>query len=91
MVRDNEDVVVAVSYWQVFSLLDLEVAEASTMRKGFEFVKACLFWISLRSHMLLMWFLLWILVNKSLSYVGSIIKDYISYNVCFGSLNFLYV
>jgi len=43
MVRDNEDVVVAVSYWQVFSLLDLEVAEASTMRKGFEFVKACLF------------------------------------------------
>jgi len=37
--RDYEGVVIAASCCQAFSLLDSEVAEALTMRKGLEFAK----------------------------------------------------
>jgi len=88
VVRHNEGVVVAASCWQIFSLLDSEVAEALAMRKGLEFAKDMCFInliaesdasnviSALNTH------------QQSSTYVGSTIKDCISFNICFRSLNF---
>jgi hypothetical protein len=91
VVRDNEGVVVDASSWQVFSLLDSEVAEALAMRNGLEFTKGMCFLnliaesddynvvLALNVH------------QQSLNYVGSIIRDCISFKGVFRSLNFLHV
>jgi len=91
VVRDNECVVVGASSWQVFSLPDSEVVEALTMRKGLEFAKDMSFLnliaesdvsnvvLALNAH------------QQSPNYVGSIIRDFISFKGSFRSLNFLHV
>ena len=91
VVRDNEVVVIGASSWQVFSLPDSEAAEALAMRKGLEFAKDMCFFesysiircsnvvLALNAH------------QQSPNYVGSIIRDCISFKGNFLSLNFLHV
>jgi len=91
VVRDNVDVVVGVSSWPVFSLPNSEVAEVLAMRKGLEFAKDMSFLnliaesdasnmvLALNAH------------QQSSNYVGSIIRDCISFKSSFRSLNFLHV
>ena len=91
MVKDNEGVVSAASCWQVFSLSDSVVADVLAMQKCLEFVKQMYFLnpitesdtsnvvLALNAH------------KQSPTYVGSIIGDCISFNVCFCSLNFLHL
>ena len=88
MVRDNECVVVGASSSQVFSLPDSEVAEAFTMRKGLKFAIDISFLnliaesdasnvvLALNAH------------QQSSNYVGSIIRDCISFKGSFRSLIF---
>ena len=91
VVGDNEGVVIGGSCCQVCSLLDSEVAEALVMRKGLEFAKDMSFMnliaesdasnvvLALNAH------------QQSSNYVGSIIRDCISFIGSFHSLNFLHV
>jgi ribonuclease HI len=91
VVRDNEGVVVGASSWQVFSLPDSEAAEALAMWKGLEFAKDMSFLnlitesdasnvvLALNAH------------QQSPNYVGSIIRDCISFKGSFRSLNFSHI
>jgi len=90
-VGDNEGVVIGASSWQVFSLPNSEVAETLAMRKGLEFAKDMSFLniiaesdasnvvLALNAH------------QQSLNYVGSIIRDCISFKGSFRRLIFLHV
>ena len=91
VVRDNEGVVVDGSSWRVFSLPDSEVTKVLAMRKGLKFAKDMSFLnliaksnasnvvLALNAH------------QQSPNYVGSIIRDCISFKGNFCSLNFLHV
>ena len=91
VVRDNEGVVIGASSWQVFSLLDSEVAETLAMRKGLEFAKDMSFLNLIAESDASNVILVSNAHQQSPHYVGSIIRDCISFKGSFRSLIFLHV
>ena len=89
--RDNEGVVVGVSSWQVFSLPDLGVVEVLAMQKGLEFTKDMSFLNLIAESDASNVVSALNADQQSPNYVGSIIRDCISFKGSFRSLNFLYV
>ena len=87
--RDNEGVVVGASSWQVSSLPDSEVVEALAMRKGLEFAKDMSFLNLIAESDASNVVLVLNVHQQSPNYLGSIIRDCISLNGSFRSLNFL--
>jgi ribonuclease HI len=91
VVRDNEGVVVGASCWQVFSLSDSEVAEALAMRKCLKFAKDMSFLNLIVESNASKAVSAFNAHQQSPTYVGSIIRDCISFKDCFRRLNFLHV
>ena len=82
---------ITASCLQVFSLSDSKVAEALAMRKGLEFAKDMSFLNLIAESNVSNMVLALNAHQQSPTYIGSIIGDCISFNVCFCSLNFKHV
>jgi len=90
-VGDNEGVVTGASCWQVFSSPDSEVAESLAMRKGLEFAKDMSLMDLVAESNASNVVLALNVRQQSPNYVGSIIRDCVSFKGNFCSLNFSHV